>query len=71
MSLGTSLPQALLELSRHHMAELPERDRRDFEDVRVEHLLMPSEVGCWLFRHAACARLMVLWSARVPGGRFA
>ncbi len=32
MSLGTSLPQALLELSRHHMAELSERDRRDFED---------------------------------------
>jgi peroxiredoxin len=27
-----SLPQALLELSRHHMAELPARDRIDFED---------------------------------------
>ena len=32
MSLGQSLPQALIELSRHHMAELSERDRRDFED---------------------------------------
>ena len=32
MSLGQTLPQTLLELSRHHMAELAERDRRDFED---------------------------------------
>ena len=32
MSFGSSLPRVLLELSRHHMAELPERDRRDFED---------------------------------------
>ncbi|MBV8269122.1 MAG: methyltransferase domain-containing protein [Planctomycetaceae bacterium] len=52
-------------------AWLRDRLRRDFEDVWVEHLLMPSEVGCWLFRYAACARLMVLWSARVPGGRLA
>jgi peroxiredoxin len=27
-----SLSHTLLELSRHHMAELPDRDRRDFED---------------------------------------
>src|SRR5262249_41359443 len=32
MPLGQSLPQALLELNRHHMAELSERDRRDVED---------------------------------------
>jgi peroxiredoxin len=32
MSLGQSLPQALAELNRHHMAELSERDRRDVED---------------------------------------
>ena len=32
MPLGQSLPQALIELNRHHMAELSERDRRDVED---------------------------------------
>ena len=32
MPFGQSLPQALLELNRHHMAELSERDRRDVED---------------------------------------
>jgi peroxiredoxin len=32
MPLGPSLPQALIELNRHHMAELSQRDRRDVED---------------------------------------
>ncbi len=32
MPVGPSLPQALLELNRHHMAGLSERDRRDVED---------------------------------------
>jgi peroxiredoxin len=32
MPVGQSLPQALIELSRHHMAELSDRDRRDVED---------------------------------------
>jgi len=32
MPLGQSLPQALIELNRHHMAELSECDRRDIED---------------------------------------
>jgi peroxiredoxin len=32
MSPGPTLPQTLIDLNRHHMAELSERDRRDVED---------------------------------------
>ncbi len=42
--------------------------RRWFEDVRMVRLLAPAEEQCWLFRRLPAARLMTLWSARVPGG---
>ena len=44
------------------------RLRRAFAEVRVEYLLSPSEADCWLFRLVPSARVMTLWSARVPGG---
>ncbi len=43
---------------------------RDFEGVRVAHLLRPHEAGRRLFRVLPAARLMTLWSARVPIRRF-
>ena len=39
-----------------------------FDDVRVEYLLSPEEAGRRLFRRVPAARLMTLWTARVPGG---
>jgi SAM-dependent methyltransferase len=44
-----------------------ELDRR-FKDVRIVRLLSPSEAKTWLFRRLPAARLMTLWTARVPGG---
>jgi 2-polyprenyl-6-hydroxyphenyl methylase/3-demethylubiquinone-9 3-methyltransferase len=46
------------------------RDRlaSDFSGARVEHLLSPSEASCRLFRAVPRARLMAIWTARVPGG---
>jgi SAM-dependent methyltransferase len=44
------------------------RLRRLFGDVRVTHLLTPPESTHPLFRRVPCARLLTLWSARVPGG---
>lgn len=41
---------------------------RFFMDVRVEHLLSPTEAGRALFRSVPGARLLTMWSARVPGG---
>ena len=41
--------------------------RRDFEAVRVEYLLGPAEGRRRVFRACPPARLMTLWSARVPG----
>ncbi len=41
---------------------------REFEAVRVEFLLSPDERGQPLFRLVPSARLMTLWSARVPRG---
>lgn len=50
----------------------PERLRRLmkrwFEHVDVRHLLTPSEARRALFRRVPRARLMTLWTARVPGG---
>jgi ubiquinone/menaquinone biosynthesis C-methylase UbiE len=40
---------------------------RYFSDVRVTHLLSPGEAGRALFVCVPQARLMTLWSARVPG----
>jgi SAM-dependent methyltransferase len=45
---------------------LKKRLRRDFEAVRVAYLLRPEEAGWLVFRAVPAARLMVLWSARVP-----
>jgi len=42
--------------------------RRRFKDVRIVRLLAPAEARTWLFRRLPAARLMTLWSARVPGG---
>ncbi len=42
--------------------------RRRFSDVRIVRLLAPAESNTWLFRRLPAARLMTLWSARVPGG---
>ncbi len=42
---------------------------RRFDDVRVVRLLAPAEKTRWLFHILPPARLMTLWSARVPGGR--
>lgn len=44
------------------------RLRRAFAEVRVEYLLSGSEADCRLFRLVPSARVMILWSARVPGG---
>ena len=41
---------------------------RTFKDVQIVRLLAPVEEKQWLFRWLAPARLMTLWSARVPGG---
>jgi 2-polyprenyl-6-hydroxyphenyl methylase/3-demethylubiquinone-9 3-methyltransferase len=41
--------------------------RRTFKDVRMVRLLAPAEARSWLFRRLTAARLMTLWSARVPG----
>ena len=41
--------------------------RRDFESVRVDYLLRPEEGRRLVFRAWPPARLMTLWSARVPG----
>ena len=41
---------------------------RRFKDVRIVRLLAPAEERTWLFRRLPAARLMTLWSARVPGG---
>jgi 2-polyprenyl-6-hydroxyphenyl methylase/3-demethylubiquinone-9 3-methyltransferase len=48
---------------------LKARLRRDFEDVRVAFLLRPEEAGRRVFRVVPAARLMTLWSARVPEER--
>ena len=42
---------------------------RRFKDVRIVRLLSQAEERAWLFRRLPAARLMTLWSARVPGGR--
>ncbi len=42
--------------------------RRRFRDVRIVRLLGPVEARKWLFRRLPAARLMTLWTARVPGG---
>jgi 2-polyprenyl-6-hydroxyphenyl methylase/3-demethylubiquinone-9 3-methyltransferase len=49
-------------------AQVRKRLRRRFLDVRVTYLLSPGESARWLFRRVPSARLMTLWSARVPGG---
>src|SRR5208337_3136749 len=41
---------------------------RRFKDVRIVRLLAPAEERTWLFRRLPAARLMTLWTARVPGG---
>ena len=48
---------------------LKSRLRRDFEDVRVAFLLRPEEVPRLVFRAVPSARLMTLWSAKVPERR--
>jgi SAM-dependent methyltransferase len=40
---------------------------KTFVDVRVAHLLSPSEDGVGLFRHLPSTRLLTLWTARSPG----
>ncbi len=45
---------------------LQRRLRRDFAEVRVEFLLRPEEATRRVFRSIPSARLMTLWSARVP-----
>jgi SAM-dependent methyltransferase len=45
---------------------LGKRLGREFEGVRVTYLLRPEEAGRRLFRAIPAARLMALWSARVP-----
>lgn len=42
--------------------------KRLFIDVRVAHLLSPTEAEHLLFRRVPGARLFTMWSARVPGG---
>jgi 2-polyprenyl-6-hydroxyphenyl methylase/3-demethylubiquinone-9 3-methyltransferase len=46
------------------------RDRlgRVFSDARVEHLISPSEACHLLFRVSPRARLLAIWTAKVPGG---
>lgn len=41
--------------------------KEGFEDVRIEFLLSPEEARRALFRRVPTARLMTLWSARLPG----
>ncbi len=48
---------------------LRNRLRRDFEGVRVDYLLRPEERQHRVFRAIPAARLMTLWSARVPLSR--
>jgi hypothetical protein len=48
---------------------LARRLARDFADVRVDYLLRPQEAHHPLFWAVPRARLMVLWSARVPETR--
>ena len=48
---------------------LSRRLSRDFTDVRVDYLLRPQEAHQRLFRAVPMARLMVLWSARLPETR--
>jgi len=48
--------------------QLKRRLGRWFREVRVVHLLSRSEQGRFPFQQVPCARLFVLWSARVPGG---
>ena len=45
-----------------------ERLRRSFNEVRVMHILSPTEAKHLLFREVPRARLFTMWSARVPGG---
>ena len=47
---------------------LREQLRRSFIDVRVMHILSPTEAKHLLFREVPRARLLTMWSARVPGG---
>src|SRR5436309_1868345 len=42
------------------------RLRRDFVAVRAEYLLSPNERRRFVFRVVPAARLMTIWSARVP-----
>jgi 2-polyprenyl-6-hydroxyphenyl methylase/3-demethylubiquinone-9 3-methyltransferase len=44
------------------------RLERFFSEVRVTHMLSPEEAGQLLFVRVPGARLLTLWSARVPGG---
>jgi 2-polyprenyl-6-hydroxyphenyl methylase/3-demethylubiquinone-9 3-methyltransferase len=48
--------------------ELRNRLERFFGEARVTYLLSPEEAGQGVFIRAPQARLLVLWSARVPGG---
>jgi 2-polyprenyl-6-hydroxyphenyl methylase/3-demethylubiquinone-9 3-methyltransferase len=48
--------------------ELKRRLGRWFPEVRVWHLLSRSEASRFPFRWVPLARLLVLWSARAPGG---
>ena len=48
---------------------LKSRLRREFEGVRVDFLLRPEEARRLVFRAVPAARLMTLWSARVPDDR--
>jgi len=41
---------------------------RRFTHVRIVRLLGPAEARTWVFRRLPAARLMTLWTARVPGG---
>jgi SAM-dependent methyltransferase len=49
-------------------SELKRRLSRWFPEVRVWHLLSRTEEGRFPFRWVPLARLLVLWSARAPGG---
>jgi 2-polyprenyl-6-hydroxyphenyl methylase/3-demethylubiquinone-9 3-methyltransferase len=47
--------------------ELKAQLKRRFDDVKVVGLLAPAEEKTRLFHWVPAARLMILWSARVPG----
>ncbi len=49
-------------------ASLRDELERTFKDVQIVRLLAPVEEKQRLFRRLPAARLMTLWSARVPGG---